>query len=182
MASAPEPEPLLNCLIWVKQTSRLSCLPHSSPHPQTSLNSSSVVFYTISSPRRAPKCSFGTSLAIRLLLQAQTSAISTRLGSLLSLSPAQPQTSRKSLSGSWLPFYTTSTPSHAPFWVLFWLISVLPPLCHGNHPQTSAISARQSSFAVSVTSSKPRRATRARLGPGSPSVPPRHFLMPRPFP
>src|SRR5271155_2503492 len=56
-------------------------------------------------------------------------------------------------------------PSHAFVWVLFLLISVLPPLCHCNHPQTSAISAHLGSFAVSVASSKPRRAARACLGP-----------------
>src|SRR5271156_3510981 len=66
----------------------------------------------------------------------------------------KPQTSRKSSSGSWLPFRATSTLSNASFlpvnpdkcsafvWVLFLLISVLPPLSYCNHPQTSAYRAR----------------------------------------
>src|SRR5271156_4110007 len=99
----------------------------------------------------------------------------------------KPQTSRKSSSGSWLPFRATSTLSNASFlpvnpdecsafvWVLFLLISVLPPLSYRNHPQTSADRARLGSFAVSHTSSNPRRAARARLGPSSLSAPPRHF-------
>src|SRR5271168_1616841 len=55
-------------------------------------------------------------------------------------------------------------------WFFFLLILVLPPLCHRNHPQTSAISARLRSFAVSLTSRNPRRARSARLGPGSTST------------
>src|SRR5271168_5486260 len=104
----------------------------------------------------------------------QTSAISARLGS-FAVSPPRRATRSRLGSGS-----SSVPPRHLPMPLpfLFCLPQSPPALHHCNHPQTSATSARLGSFAVSLPARNPRRATRARLDPGSFSAPPRHFPFP----
>ena len=142
-------EPLLGYPIWVKWHSRRSCLPHSSPHPQTSLNSSSVPYSVVSGPRRALKCSSGTSLLTNYFCKPRR-ATSARLGFFLFLHDLeQRQTSHKSSSGSWLPSTLRRHPFRSP------VTSCEPRrmLCI----RLGSFSALARSFHLFVTSTIPRR-------------------------